>query len=118
MFKATKLGNEKREKRIVLSGGFIAFSERNRADFDIICGMENELIYEEETYAIRGAVYEVYKTLGNGYLEEVYQNALEEELKLRGIPFEAKRNCTSTTKDATADYTHQTSFATGKSSSN
>ena len=33
----------------------------------------------------------MYKTLGNGYLEEVYQNALEEELKLRGIPFEAKK---------------------------
>ena len=53
--------------------------------------MEEKLIYEEETYAIRGAIYEVYKTLGDGYLEEVYQNALEEELKLRGIPFSAKK---------------------------
>ena len=118
MFKATKLGNEKREKRIVLSGGFIAFSERNRADFDIICGMENELIYEDETYAIRGAVYEVYKTLGNGYLEEVYQNALEEELKLRGIPFEAKKELHIHYKDATVDYTYPTSSATERSSSN
>jgi len=49
------------------------------------------LIYEEESYAIRGAIYEVYKTLGNGFLEEVYQNALEEELSLRGIPFAAKK---------------------------
>ena len=53
--------------------------------------METKLIYEEETFAIRGAVFEVYKTLGDGYLEEVYQNALEEELKLRGIPFVAKK---------------------------
>ena len=53
--------------------------------------MEAELIYKDETYAIRGAVYEVYKTLGNGYLEEVYQNALEEELALRHIPFHAKK---------------------------
>ena len=53
--------------------------------------MEEKLICAEETYAIRGAVFEVYKTLGSGYLEEVYQNALEEELKLRGIPFEAKK---------------------------
>ena len=52
--------------------------------------MDEKLIYEEETFAIRGAVFEVYKTLGDGYLEEVYQNALEEELKLRGIPFVAK----------------------------
>ena len=53
--------------------------------------MDEKLIYEEETYAIRGAIFEVYKTLGDGYLEEVYQNAMEEELKLRGIPFVAKK---------------------------
>lgn len=53
--------------------------------------MDKELILSDESYAIRGAVYEVYKTLGSGYLEEVYQNALEEELALRGIPFEAKK---------------------------
>ena len=53
--------------------------------------MDEKLIYKEETYAIRGAIFEVYKTLGDGYLEEVYQNALEEELKLRGVPFVAKK---------------------------
>ena len=53
--------------------------------------MNDKLICEEESFAIRGAIFEVYKTLGNGYLEEVYQNALEEELKLRKIPFAAKR---------------------------
>ena len=53
--------------------------------------MSDELVYAEESYALRGAVFEVYKTLGNGYLEEVYQNALEEELRLRRIPFAAKK---------------------------
>ena len=53
--------------------------------------MDDQLIFEKETYAIRGAIYEVYKTLGDGYLEEVYQNALEEELTLRGIPYVAKK---------------------------
>ena len=42
--------------------------------------MDANLIYQDETYAIRGAIYEVYKLLGTGFLEEVYQNALEEEL--------------------------------------
>ena len=56
--------------------------------------MNADLIYEEETYAIRGAIYEVYKSLGTGYLEEVYQNALEEELSLRHIPFVAKKALT------------------------
>lgn len=49
------------------------------------------LMYEEESYNIRGAIFEVYSILGSGYLEEVYQNALEEELGLRNIPFEAKK---------------------------
>lgn len=53
--------------------------------------MKEDLIYENETYVIRGAIYEVYKTLGNGYLEEVYQNALEEEFALRQIPFSSKK---------------------------
>ena len=53
--------------------------------------MDEKLIYEEETYAIRGAIFEVYRILGDGYLEEVYQNAMEEELKLRNIPFAAKK---------------------------
>ncbi len=53
--------------------------------------MKEYLIFKDETYAIRGAIYEVYKTLGGGYLEEVYQNALEEEFALRHIPFAAKK---------------------------
>jgi len=59
--------------------------------YGIIGHMETKLIYEEESYAIRGAIFEVYKTLGSGFLEDVYQLALAEELKLRNIPFEAKK---------------------------
>ena len=49
-----------------------------------------ELIYEEESYAVKGAVFEVYKAMGAGFLEAVYQECLEEELKVRGIPFVAQ----------------------------
>lgn len=45
--------------------------------------MERSLLYDEESFAIRGAVYEVYKQLGCGFLEGVYQEALELELKAR-----------------------------------
>ena len=31
--------------------------------------MDTKLIYEDETYAIRGAIFEVYKTLGDNYLK-------------------------------------------------
>jgi len=51
--------------------------------------MEN-LLFEEETYAIRGACFEVYKDKGSGFLEAVYQECLEMELRMRGIPFIAK----------------------------
>ena len=37
------------------------------------------------TYAINGAVFEVNKVLGPGFLEKVYENALLIELKKRGL---------------------------------
>ena len=49
-----------------------------------------KLIFEEESYAIRGAVYDVYKTLGPGFLEAVYQEALEKEMTIRDIPFKSQ----------------------------
>ena len=50
-----------------------------------------DLIYADEVYAIQGAIYEVYKNVGTGFLESVYQECLEIELGQRGIPFEAQR---------------------------
>ena len=45
------------------------------------------LLYEEETYRIRGACFEVYKEEGCGFLEAVYRECLEIELDLQGIEF-------------------------------
>ena len=42
----------------------------------------------ETTYQIRGAIYEVYKNLGPGLLESVYEEALTFELKQRGLKVE------------------------------
>ena len=46
-----------------------------------------EIIYKDEAYAIQGACFEVYKTLGSGFLEAVYQEALAQEFRLQNIPF-------------------------------
>ena len=45
------------------------------------------LIHEDETYSIIGAALKVHQELGNGFLEAVYQEALEKEFRLRNIPY-------------------------------
>ncbi|MBI4835128.1 MAG: GxxExxY protein [Planctomycetes bacterium] len=44
-----------------------------------------EFLYKEITEEIIGSAFEVYKTLGYGFLEKVYENALLQELKVRKI---------------------------------
>ena len=46
-----------------------------------------ELVCKEEVYAIIGAAIEVHRELKNGFLEAVYQEAMEIELTARRIPF-------------------------------
>ena len=50
----------------------------------------NKIIYKKESYAIQGAVFEVYKEMGSGFLEAVYQESLEHEFILRDISFVAQ----------------------------
>ncbi|MBQ1485112.1 MAG: GxxExxY protein [Muribaculaceae bacterium] len=45
-------------------------------------------LYQDETYAIRGCLRTVAFELGSGFLEKVYQEALELEFKEAGIPFQ------------------------------
>jgi GxxExxY protein len=46
-----------------------------------------EILFKDECYAIQGAVFEVYREMGCGFLESVYQECLERELRSRNIPF-------------------------------
>ena len=49
------------------------------------------LVYPNESYAVRGAAMRVYNVLGSGFLEAVYQEALEIELEKRHIPYEKEK---------------------------
>jgi GxxExxY protein len=53
---------------------------------------KTDLLYREEVYQIIGCAIEVQKELGNGFLEAVYQEALEAELAERNVPFEPQKS--------------------------
>jgi GxxExxY protein len=50
-----------------------------------------ELIYKDEVYEIIGVCMEVHRTLGRGFLEIVYKDAIEYEFAKRNIPFEREK---------------------------
>jgi GxxExxY protein len=52
---------------------------------------QRELLFKEEVYRIVGAAMQVYNTLGPGFLEAVYQEALEIELTNRNIQFKPQQ---------------------------
>ena len=68
------------------------------------------MIYRDEAYAIRGACFEVYKTLGNGFLEAVYQEALAREFGLEGIPFREQQPLSLLYKGTLLNQTYKPDF--------
>ena len=49
------------------------------------------ITFKEESFKIIGAAFKVYNTLGHGFLEAVYQEALEIEFQRQGIPYEREK---------------------------
>jgi len=50
-------------------------------------GMKERITYKEECFIIRGAVFEVYREMGNEFLESVYQECLQKEFTARQVSF-------------------------------
>lgn len=51
----------------------------------------SDLLYEQESYKIRGAAFDVYKSLGCGHKEVVYQRACHEALTKRELKVEREK---------------------------
>ncbi len=48
------------------------------------------ILFKDESYRIMGAMFEVYKEMGCGFLEPVYQECVEFELADQKVPFVAQ----------------------------
>ena len=53
--------------------------------------MGDEFVYNDKSYRLIGICKEIQRILGKGYLESVYKDALEYELKLLKIPYEREK---------------------------
>lgn len=75
--------------------------------------MKNEKRFprKDETYRIIGACFEVYKEKGCGFLEPVYQECLEIELKLQDIPFRAQTPLALEYKGHKLQHTYEPDFS-------
>ncbi len=69
-----------------------------------------ELLLKNEVYEVAGAAMEVYYTLGAGFLEPIYQEALAIEFSRRGIPFEREKGLDIFYKGVKLDKTYTPDF--------
>ena len=72
--------------------------------------MSDKIIYKEESYLIQGALFEVYREMGCGFLEAVYQECLEKEFLFRSIPFIAQPELQLTYKGETLKQRYKPDF--------
>ncbi|HNW99930.1 MAG TPA: GxxExxY protein [Candidatus Cloacimonadota bacterium] len=70
----------------------------------------SDLLYPEEVFKIQGAIFEVYKELGCGFLESVYQECLQREFTSRNIPFIAQQILTANYKGKLLEQTYKADF--------
>jgi GxxExxY protein len=72
--------------------------------------MKQDLIFKEESYQIIGACFEVYNEMGSGFLENVYQECLQIELKSRSIPFYSQKELPLTYKGIQLQQCYKSDF--------
>ena len=73
-------------------------------------GNGQDLLFKDECYKIVGACMEVHRTLGCGFLEPVYQEALAFEFQRRGIPYEREKEYEINYKSLVLSKTYKVDF--------
>ena len=66
--------------------------------------------YNDLTYRIIGCALEVHKILGCGFLEYVYHDAFEYELKKEGLIYEREKQLLIPYKDITLEHKYRVDF--------
>ena len=54
--------------------------------------VDEKVLFPEESEVIQGAIFDVYREMGCGFLEAVYQECLEKEFRWRQLPFEEQKD--------------------------
>ncbi|ODS30938.1 MAG: putative orf [Candidatus Scalindua rubra] len=72
--------------------------------------MDSKILFPGESYAIMGACFNVYKEMGNGFLEAVYQECLEMEFSFQKIPFETQKDLQLKYRDQKLKQTYKPDF--------
>ncbi len=72
--------------------------------------MKTKILYADESYEIVGSCFNVYKGMGCGFLEPVYQECLEIEFAFQKIPFEAQKELQIKYRDQILKQTYKPDF--------
>ena len=72
--------------------------------------LDKELLYKDECFELIGAAMEVHRILGCGFTESVYQDAFENELLLRDIPYVREKTFKVRYKGILLDKVFRTDF--------
>ena len=69
-----------------------------------------DLLYEKECYRIQGAIFAVYREIGSGFLEAVYQECLARGLHAASVPFVAQKELRLYYKGELIEQTYRADF--------
>jgi GxxExxY protein len=69
-----------------------------------------KILFKDECYAIQGAIFEVYKEMGCGFLESVYQECLEKEFHRINLPFVSQKELQLVYKGEVLDQKYKPDF--------